>query len=308
VLDPDTLLLEYWLGDKASYLFVVSQDTIVSYQLPKREEIELATRQLYELLTASQPGPGETPAQHQARISEARVNYWPRAVTLSRMILGPASSLLGKKRLLIVADGALHYLPFGALPVPESGEAGERGSGRAGNWGSGRAGERGTGRLAFTGRQSKTINRRPLSCSPASPLAPSPTPLIVEHEIINLPSASTLAVLRRELAGREPAPKDIAVLADPVFSPDDARVKGAPLARESEGSDNGTISGLSRALRDVRGGLTRLPMTRDEAQAILSLSPEKARLEALDFRASRATQPECLMFKIIDPASDNELR
>src|SRR6266498_2553470 len=36
VLDPDTLLLEYSLGDNASYLFVVSQTSITGHLLPKR--------------------------------------------------------------------------------------------------------------------------------------------------------------------------------------------------------------------------------------------------------------------------------
>ena len=40
VLDPETLLLEYSLGENASYLFAVSQTSIASYQLPKRAEIE----------------------------------------------------------------------------------------------------------------------------------------------------------------------------------------------------------------------------------------------------------------------------
>ena len=42
---------------------------------------------------------------------------------------------------------------------------------------------------------------------------------------MNLPSASTLATLRREMAGRKPAEKSLAVLADPVFTDDDTRVK-----------------------------------------------------------------------------------
>src|SRR5262249_50208373 len=49
-LDPDTLLLEYSLGDNASYLFVVSHTSISSYQLAKRAEIEAATRRAHELL------------------------------------------------------------------------------------------------------------------------------------------------------------------------------------------------------------------------------------------------------------------
>jgi CHAT domain-containing protein len=47
------------------------------------------------------------------------------------------------------------------------------------------------------------------------------TPLLVEHEIISLPSASTLAIQRTLLAGRKPASLQIAVLADPVFTADD---------------------------------------------------------------------------------------
>jgi CHAT domain-containing protein/Tfp pilus assembly protein PilF len=250
ILDPETLLLEYSLGENASYLFVVSHTAITSHQLPKRSEIEEATRQVRELLTAPQPRPGDTAAKRRARIREERANYWTQAAALSRMLLGPAAQQLGAKRLLIVADGALQYLPFGALPVPQS-------------------------------PRPSPFHRK--GTHPASP-----TPLIVEHEIVHLPSASTLAALRRELAGRKPAPKAVAVIADPVFSADDARVRLAAsdhkvLARNQAPSE------LTRALTDVRGELTRLLMTRDEAQAILSLTPPSSRLGALDFRASRAT-------------------
>ncbi len=242
-LDPETLLLEYSLGDNASYLFVVSHTSITSYQLPKRTEIEAATRRAYELLTAPQPRPGETEAKLQARIKEANASYWPQAAALSQMLLGPAASQLGSKRLLIVADGALQYLPFGALPVPDP----------------------------------KT------STSPRLEFAS--TPLMVEHEIVHLPSASALAALRRELTGRQPASKAVAVLADPVFSADDARVKPGGKAQAGEGRP----SDLTRAVNDVRGELGRLLMTRDEAEAILSVTPRNGGLAALDFRANRAT-------------------
>jgi tetratricopeptide (TPR) repeat protein len=279
VLDPDTLLLEYSLGEDASYLFVVSNTSITSHQLPKRSEIEEATRRVHELLTAPQPRPGDTASTRQARIREARASYWPQAAVLSRILLGPAAAQLSNKRLLIVADGALQYLPFGVLPVPE------------------RLGGRGTGGRGddLSPRTAASSPRRPVSApstgrepSPSPRPSASPTPLIVEHEIVHLPSASTLAVLRRELAGRKPAPKDVAVLADPVFTADDARVKpsGRDLAARNARE---TSSNLTRALTDVRGELARLLMTREEAQAIFSLTPSNARLEALDFRASRAT-------------------
>src|SRR6266511_1750145 len=182
VLDPDTLLLEYSLGENASYLFVVSKTSITSHLLPKRAEIEAATRRVRELLTAPQPQPGDTDAKYQARIKEAEESYWPLTTELSRMLLGPVASQLGRKRMAIVADGALQYIPFAALPEPSPGNAGGRISGA------------------------------------------EPQPLFVEHEIVSLPSASTIATLRRETAGRKPAEKSLAVLADPVFSDDDIRV------------------------------------------------------------------------------------
>src|SRR5206468_8606572 len=40
VLDHNTLLLEYALGSERSYLWAVTTDSITSYELPKREEIE----------------------------------------------------------------------------------------------------------------------------------------------------------------------------------------------------------------------------------------------------------------------------
>ncbi len=59
---------------------------------------------------------------------------------------------------------------------------------------------------------------------------PNPTqtkfqPLLVEHEIVNAPSASTIAVVRNEIKNRNTAVKKLAVLADPVFNKNDDRVK-----------------------------------------------------------------------------------
>jgi CHAT domain-containing protein/predicted negative regulator of RcsB-dependent stress response len=243
LLDPDTLLLEYSLGNNASYLFVASQTALTSYHLPKRAEIEAATRRVRDLLTAQQSQPGDTPAKYQARIRKAGADYWPQAAALSRILLGPVAPQLSGKRLLIVADGALQYLPFGALPVPHP-------------------------------------------YAPARPRARAALkPLIVEHEIINLPSASALAVLRRELAGRQPAEKTVAVLADPVFSANDTRVKSGGKTR----AGGETTPDLTRAIDDVRGDLRRLLMTRGEAEAIFSVTPLNAGLKALDFQADRAT-------------------
>jgi CHAT domain-containing protein len=46
--------------------------------------------------------------------------YGEKALELSRMLLAPAASQLGDRRLLIVSEGALQYIPFDALPLPDS--------------------------------------------------------------------------------------------------------------------------------------------------------------------------------------------
>ena len=51
-------------------------------------------------------------------------------------------------------------------------------------------------------------------------------PLIARHEIVEAPSASVLATLRREAAGRAAPRRGVAVLADPVFDRADPRVVG----------------------------------------------------------------------------------
>src|SRR6266540_3487785 len=280
VLDPDTLLLEYSLGDDVSYLFVVSQTSITSHRLPKRAEIEASTRRVRELLTAPQPQPGDTQAKYRARLKEAGEGYWAQAAELSRMLLGPVASQLGKKRLAIVADGALQYIPFAALPAPSSGNDGGRNSGA------------------------------------------EPQPLFVEHEIVSLPSASTLATLRRETAGRKPAEKSLAVLADPVFTDDDTRVRrdvgkvGAKEKTRSADSDEMDIVSLqmSRSGRETgvigaEAGFGRLLSTRREAGAVSALVPERERMQALDFEASRTTalRPELGEYRIVHFATHGML-
>jgi len=239
-LDEDTLLLEYALGEKHSYLWFVSQRSIDSYELPPRAELEAAARRVYEL-GAARPKRG-TPPDPQF-IAQARA--------LSKMLLGPASSRLGGKRLVVVAPGALSYLPFAALPEPED-------------------------------------EKRPAGYY---------EPLIAKHEVVSIPSASVLSIIRREMAGRQRAAKSVAVLADPVFEANDPR-----LAKAKKGNSSGErlaapaadaeLSELTRAIRtrnfsDARAGFTRLVFSRQEAESIIALTPKGTGLKATDFNASR---------------------
>ncbi|MCM3872574.1 MAG: CHAT domain-containing protein [Pyrinomonadaceae bacterium] len=271
VLDPDSLLLEYSLGEERSFLWAVSPTSITSFVLPKRAIVEAAARRVYGLLTArNEQAQEETPAQYRARLAKADAQYAQAATDLSRMLLAPVASQLGTKRLLIVSEGALQYVPFAALPPPAQ------------------------SRIAEFGLRSK--KRPALQSAIRNPQ--STIPLIQDHEIINLPSASVLAVLRREMAGRQSAPKSVAVLADPVFQNDDPRINPGQIriettrAKQSH-APTGELAARSDIERSAKGvglnSFVRLRFSRQEAEAIAAFAPQQKRLTALDFVASNAT-------------------
>src|SRR5215213_1612229 len=119
VLDRETLLLEYSLGEERSFLWAVTPDTIKSFELPKRSVIEPAATPVYELLTAHTVNiPKETLAQRRQRLQRADEEYSKASAILSQMILGPDAAELKDKRLLIVSDGVLQYIPFAGLRDP----------------------------------------------------------------------------------------------------------------------------------------------------------------------------------------------
>ncbi len=122
VVDGETLLLEYALGEERSYLWAVSREELHSHELPPRGEIERAARDLYELLTARLPVADETPAEARRRVRHADEVYWGAAASLSEILLGPVAEVMAGRRLLVVSDGALQFLPFAALPVPGTAE------------------------------------------------------------------------------------------------------------------------------------------------------------------------------------------
>ena len=151
---------------------------------------------------------------------------------------------------------------------------------------------------------------------------------MVQHEVISLPSASTLAVLRQEIKGRQPAPNVVAVLADPVFDSNDPRVDKTARRSESGGPQQAqkaedtrapeetqtallsttlTEGRLTRSAVEVgldRGGephFARLAFSRREAQDILASAPAGKGMMAVDFEANlqTATDPELARYRIV---------
>ncbi|HEV7507661.1 MAG TPA: CHAT domain-containing protein [Thermoanaerobaculia bacterium] len=122
VLDGKALLLEYALGEKKSFLWLVGPDKVETFMLPGRERIESVARRYYEQVTARNgQRPGETVPAWKARIGKSDQQVKQVGAELSNLILAPVEKRLGDRPLLIVAEGALQYVPFSALPLSTSG-------------------------------------------------------------------------------------------------------------------------------------------------------------------------------------------
>ncbi|HSR53621.1 MAG TPA: CHAT domain-containing protein [Acidobacteriota bacterium] len=120
---------------------------------------------------------------------------------------------------------------------------------------------------------------------PFAALGTPDRPLIVDHEVSYLPSATSLAFLEdRPTTGDTLS--SLAVFADPVFSSRDSRLKEP--AAEAETLTATAGNDLARSARDLGyARFDRLRYTRREADAISTLFPVEKRFEALDFQASR---------------------
>jgi hypothetical protein len=103
LLDEDTILLAYGLGERRSFLWLVTQTEIHSAILPARSELESLSRDFYQQVSAR----GVTTAEEYTRASSG----------LGRVLLGPVAHRLNSKRLIVIAEGALQYIPFDALII-----------------------------------------------------------------------------------------------------------------------------------------------------------------------------------------------
>jgi CHAT domain-containing protein/Tfp pilus assembly protein PilF len=126
VLDDQTALLEYTLGADASYLWAVTKTGARIYKLAPRTSLDKLSTDLraqliptklqrrivgIDVMADSQRGLGvsATPFAEDAAAFVAASN------ALYKAVLEPAAVLVVDKRLLVVPDGALNYVPFEAL-------------------------------------------------------------------------------------------------------------------------------------------------------------------------------------------------
>jgi CHAT domain-containing protein/tetratricopeptide (TPR) repeat protein len=244
VLDDNTVLLEYALGDDSSYLFAVNRAGVSLFKLPRRSDIDkLATdfraalippklqRRIVGIDVADQQrglGIVQGPSEDLAPFVAASNALYKTGVE-------PAASVIADKRILVVADGMLNYIPFEALVKNTD------------------------------GADYASLNY-----------------LVKTNEIVYSPSASVIAAIRGSSPTvREGARGPMLVVADPVFSADDPRAKGSTGATASA-ETRGLGLALESAVNDVDGPnasttasagfhLARLSGTRTEADAIAKL-------------------------------------
>jgi CHAT domain-containing protein/tetratricopeptide (TPR) repeat protein len=247
VLDDNTVLLEYQLGADNSYLFATTKSGVSLYKLPRRGDVDkLATDFRAQLI----------PPKLQRRIvgidvaadqqrglgivqgpSEDLPPFVAASNALYKAAVEPAAAIIGDKRILVVADGSLNYIPFEAL-VKNS-----------------------------DGADYASLNY-----------------LVKTNEIVYSPSASVIAAIRQGSSGASSG-RSMLLVADPVFSSDDPRLKTGQLEPMfSSDGPRGLGLGLESAVNDVTGSagtssvatsgfhLARLSGTRTEADEISKIA------------------------------------
>ncbi len=217
LLDPDTLLLRFFLGEESSVLFLVGRSHFSSHRLPPRKTIEDLAQVVYDGWSSRQ----------RRKVVAATMATEP----LSSHLLGPVAAHPEARRLVIVADGMLHYVPFSALLLP----------------------------LSLAGQPEDT--------------------LIDRYELVQLPLAAALEDLHRRESNPLP-PRLVAILADPVFSAKDERLKASPPRR----SLSDRVAATRLAASD---GLRRLRWSGAEADSIRELVPPEKSHVARGFDANR---------------------
>jgi CHAT domain-containing protein len=132
VLDDQTVLLEYALQPDDSYLFVASKAAVNLFKLPPRTNIDRLAMDLRAQLIPSKlqrriVGIDVTEANRGLGIAatapEDVAPFISASNALYKVVLEPAAAMIGEKRLMVVADGALNYIPFEVLlKTPDTGD------------------------------------------------------------------------------------------------------------------------------------------------------------------------------------------
>ena len=104
VNDDQTVLLEYLVGQHASYVWAIRRNSVEAFELPGADLINQAVRKVYNNVSK------EPDAESNKELSKATAE-------LAEVVLAPVAAQLTAPRVIVVADGALNYIPFQLLPL-----------------------------------------------------------------------------------------------------------------------------------------------------------------------------------------------
>ena len=111
ILDDGSALIRFSLGDRRSFAWLITKGAFTCAELPGRSDIDAVATEVRNHFGT--PRTLENRSAVLARFNDA-------ARRLSTMLLQKFAADLGTRRLIIVAEGSLQYVPFAALPEPGS--------------------------------------------------------------------------------------------------------------------------------------------------------------------------------------------
>lgn len=249
--DANTLLLEYMLGDEKSYVWAVTSDSFAYFELPPRSKIETSAVAVAKNMTGRQDLVEGGAQDYVERTAAMDNDYWQAAATLSDMVLRPVAHLIAGKRLLMIPEGKLQYVPFDALPVP---------------------GESATG---------TTADRVPLVLKNEVVLLPSASLLTAIRDSKPTDEVGKLVFVLADPVFEAGDPR--------VHSLSEGTTVRASFATSSNSSSRGAqYNAMRDAIAPGANDIPRLLATRQEAEEIMAVTPSGEGRVAMDFNAGRA--------------------
>jgi CHAT domain-containing protein/tetratricopeptide (TPR) repeat protein len=120
-LAGDTAILEYWLGTRQSYLWIVMRDSFRAVRLAPRTSIERLAQDLASLLRAPRRETSSGGFDGLAVSDSRQAQMTGRAAAALAAVIGADVLRSLPRKIVIVADGDLQELPFGILPTRSDG-------------------------------------------------------------------------------------------------------------------------------------------------------------------------------------------
>lgn len=233
LVSDKTLILSYHIGKENSYVWGITSKSMQAISLGNSAEITSLSKKIHIALAARATWLDfEDDEVRNQRIAQADKEYLGLLYRMTKIILTPLSNLFREcNKIVIVTDGNLNYVPFGALNSPDSLQ-------NLGNY----------------------------------------APLITTHEIITIPSVSSVFMMRQQPNRQTKDIVSVAAFADPIFTSDDPRIEKIQKSlNEKPMEETLAYSNVQRVIGKMsvfRGNeLTRLNWTRNEVMELKKLSP-----------------------------------